>query len=149
MAPDARRRESSIFPRSSRFRKMVRAGGQVPTHTEAPASARLLAMANPNPPSSATPATNARRPVRSIFSMPVDRAVTASGQEEPHATGPVGVPLFSRGLWRVASANVSSGNRVHLLHDGPETFDAMIALIESATESVSLESYIFRSDEVG
>ncbi len=44
---------------------------------------------------------------------------------------------------------MSSGNRVHLLHDGPETFDAMIALIESATESVSLESYIFRSDEVG
>ncbi len=62
---------------------------------------------------------------------------------------PVGEPLFSRGLWRIASANVSSGNRVQLLHDGPETFDAMIALIESAEESVSLESYIFQSDEVG
>ncbi len=59
------------------------------------------------------------------------------------------MPLFSRGLWRVASANVSSGNRVHLLHDGPETFDAMIRLIEGAQESVSLESYIFRSDSVG
>lgn len=61
----------------------------------------------------------------------------------------MGVPLFSRGLWRIASANVSSGNRVALLHDGPETFDAMIALIEGARETVSLESYIFRSDEVG
>ena len=61
----------------------------------------------------------------------------------------MGVPLFSRGLWRVASANVSSGNRVHLLHDGPETFDAMVSLIEKAEESVVMESYIFRSDEVG
>ena len=59
------------------------------------------------------------------------------------------MPLFSRGLWRVASANVSSGNRVHLLHDGPETFDAMIRLIDGTQEPVALESYIFRSDEVG
>jgi cardiolipin synthase len=66
-----------------------------------------------------------------------------------HTAGPVGVPLFSRGLWRIASANVSSGNRVHLLHDGPETFHAMIELIERAESSVSLESYILRSDAVG
>ncbi len=59
------------------------------------------------------------------------------------------MPLFSRGLWRIASANVSSGNQVHLLHDGPETFHAMLALIAEAQESVALESYIFRSDEVG
>ena len=59
------------------------------------------------------------------------------------------MPLFSRGLWRVASANVSSGNQVHLLHDGPETFDAMVRLIDGAQETVDLESYIFRSDEVG
>ena len=63
--------------------------------------------------------------------------------------GPVGEPLFSRGLWRIASANVSSGNTVHLLHDGPETFHAMLQLIERAKESVELESYILRSDEVG
>jgi len=66
-----------------------------------------------------------------------------------NAAVPVGAPLFSRGLWRIASANASSGNRVQLLHDGPETFDAMIALIEGAEESVSLESYIYRDDEVG
>ena len=59
------------------------------------------------------------------------------------------MPLFSRGLWRIAAANVSSGNQVHLLHDGPETFDAMIRLIDGAQETVDLESYIFRSDEVG
>lgn len=48
---------------------MLRAGGHVPTETEAPASARALAMAKPNPPSSATPATSALFPVRSILSM--------------------------------------------------------------------------------
>jgi cardiolipin synthase len=58
-------------------------------------------------------------------------------------------PSFARGLWRIAAANVSSGNRVHLLHDGPETFDQMLELIHGAQQSVALESYIFRSDEVG
>src|SRR6266849_5689646 len=55
-------RDSSIFPRRRRFSKMFSAGGQVPTQMEAPASAIALAMANPNPPSSATPATSARLP---------------------------------------------------------------------------------------
>ena len=58
-------------------------------------------------------------------------------------------PSFARGLWRIAAADVSSGNRVRLLHDGPETFDEMLALIHSAKRSVALESYILRSDEVG
>jgi cardiolipin synthase len=58
-------------------------------------------------------------------------------------------PSFARGLWRIAAADVSSGNRVTLLRDGPATFDAMLHLIEDATGSVDLESYIFRSDEVG
>jgi len=65
--------------------------------------------------------------------------------------GPVVMPgpSFARGLWRIAAADVSSGNRVKLLRDGPATFDAMIDLIEGAEVSVALESYIFRSDEVG
>jgi len=58
-------------------------------------------------------------------------------------------PAFSRGLWRIAAADVSSGNRVRLLHDGPETFDEMLELIHAAKRSVALESYILRSDEVG
>jgi len=58
-------------------------------------------------------------------------------------------PSFARGLWRIAAADVSSGNRVRLLHDGPETFDEMIELIRGARHSVALESYILRSDEVG
>src|SRR4051812_3322022 len=58
-------------------------------------------------------------------------------------------PSFARGLWRIAAADVSSGNRVTLLRDGPATFDSMIELIDGARRSVALESYIFRSDEVG
>ncbi|MGH7677619.1 MAG: phospholipase D-like domain-containing protein [Gemmatimonadaceae bacterium] len=58
-------------------------------------------------------------------------------------------PSFARGLWRIAAADVSSGNRVRLLHDGPETFDEMLELIHGAKRSIALESYILRSDEVG
>ena len=58
-------------------------------------------------------------------------------------------PSFSRGLWRIAAANVSSGNRVSLLRDGPATFEAMLALIHGAQRSIVLESFIFRYDDVG
>jgi cardiolipin synthase len=58
-------------------------------------------------------------------------------------------PSFSRALWRIASADVSCGNVVTLLRDGPGTFDAMLALIDSAKETVDFEGYIFRRDEIG
>ena len=58
-------------------------------------------------------------------------------------------PSFSRALWRIASADVSSGNVVTLLRDGGGTFDAMLALIESAKETLDFEGYIFRRDEIG
>src|SRR5690242_20345242 len=58
-------------------------------------------------------------------------------------------PSFARGLWRIAAANVSSGNKVKLLCSGPDAFDEMEALIQDAKESIAMESYIFRSDEVG
>ena len=38
---------------------------------------------------------------------------------------------------------------MQLLRDGPATFDAMLELIGKASQSVVLESYIFRSDMVG
>ena len=58
-------------------------------------------------------------------------------------------PAFARGLWRIAAADVSSGNAVSLLHDGPVTFDAMCEAIAVAKTSIALEAYILRSDEVG
>jgi cardiolipin synthase len=58
-------------------------------------------------------------------------------------------PSFSRALWRIASADVSCGNVVTLLRDGAGTFDTMLALIESARETVDFECYIFRRDDIG
>jgi cardiolipin synthase A/B len=58
-------------------------------------------------------------------------------------------PSFARGLWRIASADVSSGNKVQLLHDGPETFEQQLDLIHKAEHTVELEQYILRADEVG
>jgi cardiolipin synthase len=58
-------------------------------------------------------------------------------------------PSFVRGLWRIASADVSSGNTVRLLRDGAETFETVRTLIESARESIAMEQYIFHGDEVG
>src|SRR6059058_385329 len=77
--------------------------------------------------------------------LPGRRGVDLRADNLPVAPG----PSFSRGLWRIAAADVSSNNRVRLLRDGPATFDAMLELIEQARTSVALESYIFRSDEVG
>ena len=70
--------------------------------------------------------------------LPVERRASA-----------VSGPAFARGLWRIAAADVSSGNKVRLLHDGPATFDVMGEAIAAARESVVLEAYILRSDETG
>lgn len=78
-------------------------------------------------------------------SLPARRGIDTREEDLPVAPG----PSFSRGLWRIAAADVSSSNRVRLLRDGPATFDAMLELIDAARTSVVLESYIFRSDEVG
>lgn len=56
---------------------------------------------------------------------------------------------FARALWRIAAADVSCDNRVTLLRDGPATFDAMVEMIDGATDTVDYEGYIFRADEVG
>src|SRR5690242_15844749 len=63
----------------------------------------------------------------------------------PPATG----PSFARGLWRIAAADVSSGNTVRILRDGPATFAAMLDAINHAETTICLECYIFRSDDVG
>ncbi|MDB4880165.1 MAG: hypothetical protein JWL60_1611, partial [Gemmatimonadetes bacterium] len=100
-------------------------------------------------------------PARSGPAVPVPR--TDAPPAAPAGTPPSGTPLtaarratpagsgpaFARGLWRIAAADVSSGNRVALLHDGPATFDAMCAAVAAARETVVLEAYILRSDETG
>ena len=84
----------------------------------------------------------------SILERLASAAVPPSAERRLADSQP-GTPSFARGLWRIAAADVSSGNRVTLLRNGPATFEAMLALIDGAERSVSLEGYIFRSDEVG
>jgi cardiolipin synthase A/B len=84
----------------------------------------------------------------SIIERLASAAVPAEVEQRALSETP-GTPSFARGLWRIAAADVSSGNRVALLRNGPATFSAMLQLIETAEKTVSLEGYIFRHDEVG
>lgn len=58
-------------------------------------------------------------------------------------------PSFARALWRIAAADVSSGNKVRILREGARLFDQMIEAIESAQQSIAFEMYIFRRDDLG
>jgi cardiolipin synthase A/B len=89
------------------------------------------------------------RESRSTARHPSAQAVAHKGDPQLAVAGLAPGPAFARGLWRIAAADVSSGNGVELLHDGPRTYDVMIAAIAAARETVVLESYIFRSDETG
>lgn len=76
--------------------------------------------------------------------------VTSLKPLEPLApVPPARARSYARALWRIASADVSPGNDVELYSDGDRTFDAMIGLIERATSTVDLESYILRDDSTG
>lgn len=69
----------------------------------------------------------------------------------PAPLAPPAIPVRSqaRALWRIASADVSPGNQVTLFSDGDQTFDAMLRLIDGASHTVDLETYILRDDVVG
>ncbi len=77
------------------------------------------------------------------------RVPATQEQSERRRDPSAGGPAFARALWRIAAADVSSGNRVDLLRDGPATFDVMCEAIEGARSTVVLETYILRSDETG
>jgi cardiolipin synthase len=49
----------------------------------------------------------------------------------------------------VSDSPLLTGNRVRLLEDGPQTYRAMLAAIEAATDHVNMETYILEDDEVG
>lgn len=50
---------------------------------------------------------------------------------------------------RIGGGRAIPGNRVKLLHDGPETFAAMAALIAAARVWIHLDNYIIRDDKTG
>ena len=80
---------------------------------DAPASARAFAIANPKPPSSATPATNARFPVRSIDNMGGTLSPVSPNRYTPRhdEEGPRGRvrPRRRRVLQRAGSAPIRRG----------------------------------------
>ena len=86
--------------------------------------------------------------IRSMVARLATAVVPPEIETQTAVTQP-GSPSFARGLWRIAAADASSGNRVTLLRDGPATFAAMLSLIDGARGAVNLEGYIFRDDEVG
>ena len=50
---------------------------------------------------------------------------------------------------RATGQRAIGGNSVRLLYDGPENYQAMIALIEGARRRIHLENYIIRDDRIG
>jgi len=49
----------------------------------------------------------------------------------------------------VAESPLTTGNDVVLLEDGPKTYRAMLAAIESARDHINLETYIIEDDDIG
>jgi cardiolipin synthase A/B len=49
----------------------------------------------------------------------------------------------------LAGSPLTAGNAVTLLQDGPATYQAMLAAIESARDHINMETYILDDDEVG
>ncbi len=49
----------------------------------------------------------------------------------------------------ISGSPLTAGNKVELLQDGPSTYQAMTAAIESAQDTINMETYIFQDDEVG
>jgi len=56
--------------------------------------------------------------------------------------------LAAQALSRAAGAPLIAGNAVDLLIDGRANFDAWLAAIRGASETILFENYIFRDDEV-
>jgi len=125
---------------------VARAAGRRPTVRRAqvgggPAAWRGAAEAGMFPRVSSESLSRITSPVPPAETRPEQLLEQAPGQlleqlpeQLPAPIGPG--PSFARGLWRIAAADVSSGNRVQLLRDGVATFAAMLELIDGARESV-------------
>lgn len=56
---------------------------------------------------------------------------------------------IGRLLWGNSQSPALGGNAVELFQDGPSAFEALIADLESATEFIDMQYYIFCQDEIG
>ena len=58
-------------------------------------------------------------------------------------------PQFKRELSTLLGPNILTGNRIENLHNGHEIFPAMLAAIATATRSITFETYIYWSGDIG
>ena len=65
-----------------------------------------------------------------------------------HTQG-VAHPQFKRELSTLLGPNILPGNRIVNLHNGREIFPAMLAAIKTAARSITFETYIYWSGDIG
>ncbi len=87
---------------------------------------------------------------------PINRVVPAfiHGAEEINTTfkklkNRFFLPDFLREMKKLRVGGTSGGNKIKLITDGDDCFDEFIRSIRSAKSSINLETYIFKSDDVG
>ncbi|MDR3673545.1 MAG: cardiolipin synthase [Holophaga sp.] len=95
-----------------------------------------------------------KRPIQPGSAVAASRPGREAGKTEAllaRRLAGAGIEIKGRAaLEAEASGRVwSTGNKVALLFDGPQTMGAMIAAIAGARDSINLETYIFEQDEVG
>ena len=59
------------------------------------------------------------------------------------------LPSFLREMKRLQIGGLSGGNRLKLITDGDTCFTEFLRAMRSAKESINLETYIFKSDDLG
>src|SRR5690606_6233071 len=73
--------------------------------------------------------------------------------EEKHeyrlAPVPVGDPCFERGMAHLLGPPLVGGNHVQTLLNGDQIFPAMLAAVRGAKHSITLETFIYWSGEIG
>ncbi len=61
----------------------------------------------------------------------------------------VGDPQFLRTMGNLLGPSILAGNRVHALQNGDEIFPAMLGAIRDARETITFETYIYWSGDIG
>jgi cardiolipin synthase len=85
----------------------------------------------------------ARGPLSAAQSKAILDRLASQGQD---------TDIFARHLAleeAIVGSPLTTGNQVHLLQDGPATYQAMYAAILAAQDHINLETYILDDDEVG
>ncbi|MEP7326558.1 MAG: phospholipase D-like domain-containing protein [Gemmatimonadota bacterium] len=83
-----------------------------------------------------------------LFLLNLHTAVPRVGRELEHRYGPR-TPQFERAMGTLLGPGILAGNRVRVLLNGDQIFPAMLAAIRSARRTVTFETYIYWSGEIG